>query len=437
MHITTEQICNQQPQSISKARKLYTAGLYLYAFTCHFSISASQISLGLALIGFIFELYHGRITIKTTPLDKPFATFVFFAVLSLFRAENFTDAFFNLKSFLVIFVLYLAYWSEISEEQKNSILACFVFSAGLTSLLSIAGDLFVFNIERRAQGFFSMSMTFGECQALAMLCGLFLFCRAKEKSFTRRLLLLTSFTASGFSVIFSMVRGAWLGLVTGSLIALTRYPRQVITLTLLAFFAIAPVACEQPEIRDRISGINPFMSEITSQQVAASSALQSNLIRLKIWQRGLTMLQSNFQFGVGLENVKIHYEKLMSEKDKSEETVWGHQHSNFMHILVTSGMTGLIAFVYFILSAGFFFWNPTNSGNYNENNYALETVAIFLSFLVFGLSEFAWGDQEVSMMAMFLCGLMTGQSATSANTGKAVSETGIPAANASIFSRLT
>ena len=226
------------------------------------------------------------------------------------------------------------------------------------------------------------------------------------------------------------------GLVTGSLIALTRYPRQVVTLTLLAFFAIAPVACEQPEIRDRISGINPFMSEITSQQVAASSALQSNLIRLKIWQRGLTMLQSNFQFGVGLENVKIHYEKMMSEKDKSEETVWGHQHSNFMHILVTSGMTGLIAFVYFILSAGFFFWNPTNSGNYNENNYALETVAIFLSFLVFGLSEFAWGDQEVSMMAMFLCGLMTGQSSTSANTGNAVSETGIPAANASIFSRL-
>ena len=431
-----EQTCNLQLQPTSKARKLYTAGLYLYAFTCHFSISASQISLGLALIGFIFELYHGRRMIKTTPLDKPFATFVFFAVLSLFRAEKFTDAFFNLKSFLVIFVLYLAYWSEISEEQKNSILECFVLSAGLTSLISIAGDIFVLNIERRAQGFFSMSMTFGECQALAMLCGLFLFCRAKEKSFARRLLLLASFTASGFSVVFSMVRGAWLGLAAGSLIALTRYPRQVVTLTLLAMFVIVPVACEQPEIRDRISGINPFMSEATSQQIAASSALQSNLIRLKIWQRGLTMLQNSFQFGVGLENVKIHYEKLMSEKDKSEETVWGHQHSNFMHILVTSGMSGLIAFFYFILSALFFFWSPTDSDNYRKNNHAVEAVAVFLSFLVFGLSEFAWGVQEVSMMAMFLCGLLTSQSAASADIGKAVKESGIPAANADMFSRL-
>ena len=353
-----------------------------------------------------------------------------------FRHENLANAFFNLKSFLVIFVLYLAYWSEVDEKQKNSITECFVFSAGLISLVSLARDLFVLHIERRAQGFFSMSMTFGECQALAMLCGLFLLSRAKEKSFAQRMLLLASFTASGFSVIFSMVRGAWLGFAAGSFILAARYPRQVITFMLLAMLAIAPFAYEQPEIRDRISGINPSMSQATSQQIAASSALQSSLIRLKIWQRGLTMLQSNFQFGVGLENVKIHYEKLMSEREKSAEPVWGHQHSNFMHFLVTSGMTGLIAFFYFILSACFFFWHPTNSHNHNKNNLSIETVAIFLSFLVFGFSEFAWGDQEVCMMAMFLCGLFTCQSEACADAGNAVSETVIPTANASMFSRV-
>ncbi len=436
MPTTTEQTCSLQTQPASRARKLYITGLYLYALTCHFSISASQISLGLSLIGFIIELYNGRTTIKSTPIDKPFATFVFFAVLSLFRAEQFADAFFNLKSLLVIFVLYLAYWSKIDEKQKNRITECFVFSAGLTSLVSLAGDLFVLHVERRAQGFFSMSMTFGECQALAMLCGLFLLSRAKEKSFTSRLLLLTAFTASGFSLVFSMVRGAWLGFAVGSFMLATRYPRQVITLVLLAMLAIAPVAYEQPEIRDRISGINPFVSQATSQQVAASSALQSSLIRLKIWQRGLTMLQNNFQFGVGLENVKMHYEKLMSEQERSEETVWGHQHSNFMHVLVTSGMTGLIAFFYFIISAGIFFLNPINSNNHDKNNLSIETVAIFLSFLVFGFSEFAWGDQEVCMMAMFLCGLFTCQSKACADAGNAVSDTGIPAANASMFSRV-
>ncbi len=409
MSITTEQTSNTllQPQSVSKARKLYTAGLYLYAATCHFSISASQISLGLALIGFIIELYHGRIRVTGTSVDKPFAFLCFACFLSVFRANNPLQALTDLKTFLLILCFYLPFWYKPEQSQQKRLLTTFIVSTGIAATVVFYKHMFIFESGTRAKGFFSSPMTFGECQAMALLVIVSAIAFVKQ---TRHYLLLSA--AAVFSccaIVFSMVRGAWLALITGLIYIVAKKPAKVAPVCAIMALAVSGLFIGDINIRERLDGLNPASTISTGKirigEEQPGVSLSANYQRLLNWHRGFEMIKDRYAFGIGMNNVYDWYEKLCTDYEKEKKWVFGHMHNNFLQFLITAGPLGLIAFLWFFYELFLFVFCQTKPPE-NTISWLCEFGgrSILICYFVTGFFEYSFGDQEVTMMAFFLTG---------------------------------
>ena len=407
MSTITEQNCNLQPQSTSKARKLYTAGLYLYAFTCHFSISASQISLGLALIGFIIELYHGRTSITATSIDKPFAFLCFACFLSAFRANNPLQALTDLKTFLLILCFYLPLWFKPEQAQQKHLLTTFIVSAAVAAAVISFKHLFIFESGTRAKGFFSSPMTFGECQAMALLVIVSAIAFVRQ---TRHYLLL--YAAAVFSccaIVFSMVRGAWLALLAGLIYIVAGKPAKAVPACVIMGLTVSGLFIGDLNIRERLDGLNPAATISTGRISLGGEhpgvSLSANYQRLLNWHRGFEMIEDSYASGIGMNNVYGWYEKLCTDYEKEKKWVFGHMHNNFLQFLITAGPLGLTAFLWFFYELFLFVFCKTKTPDNTVVEFCeLAGRSLLICYFVTGFFEYSFGDQEVTMMAFFLTG---------------------------------
>jgi len=401
----TENSAFYPPANLCWADYLYIFGLFVYAIAGNFSISASQTGLSLSLIGFIGLYRLGRVNIRRTPLEKPFAFLIAAAVLSCFRANESFKALSEIKSFLIIMVFYLTYWPEMSKDFQNRLLSTFIFSAVLVSIVNNYNILAGFSEGKHTRGFFSMCITFGECMSLAGLTVL-LRLGLPSKSKTEYMLHLIALLFISVSMIQSLTRGAWLGFFAGSTILAVRFPRKLVPLLLILALVASIIALQHPAFKERLTGFNMKKTiEAANRPMSLNNesiALFSNLQRLYIWLRGFKMTDNAFVFGVGARNVKTHYKRLAGEYEHRLNLIWGHQHNNFMQIFAMYGIIGLIAFFYFIIETVKFLI----AGKLDRNSLSTGAIAIFSGFLFFGFTEYSWGDEEVIMMAMFLTGLL-------------------------------
>ncbi|HNX76901.1 MAG TPA: O-antigen ligase family protein [Candidatus Rifleibacterium sp.] len=430
---------NQAAAASAWAGKLYTAGLFIFVFCCNFSISASQIGLGLALIGCIGQYRAGQMRLKSTPLDLPFAFLALTGILSVFRAEDLSRAVPEIRSYLVIACFYLSFWYEMSEDQLKRLLVVYVTSAALVGMVNGLRTPYLTLIGNRARGFFSTSMTFAECQSMALLVICVIFASVK-RDLIRQSLLLFAAAVTSYSLILSKVRSAWLGFFFGILVLFFHFPKRIAIAMLFVLAAVSPVAIADPDVYDRLISFLPSKTaEIAQAKIDdhfTSSSLQGTYHRLTIWLRGMQMLENHFAFGVGLSNTKPWFKHFASKFESENNLIWGHQHNNFVQILASTGLIGLIAFINFIIVTLAFTWQASMSGQNSWRGMVSKgAMAVFLCFLASGIGEYSWGDEEVVMMALFLLGLlMNHHVASEEETGNknlqpknAASDTGIPA----------
>jgi O-antigen ligase len=112
-------------------------------------------------------------------------------------------------------------------------------------------------------------------------------------------------------------------------------------------------------------------------------------------------------FGVGMNNVKPHYLERVKSFDIARREVHGHLHSSFMQILAMTGILGFTMFSWFWLRLwqflrllGLRLTTPWLRG------MAGGMEAVLAAFLVSGLTEYSFGDEEVAMLVFFLTGLV-------------------------------
>jgi O-antigen ligase len=374
------------PLPAGRAERLLSAGLMLFAFTCTFSISASQISLGLTFIAATILFWQGKFCIRSSSIDKPFAFLVLTGFLSAFQAEVPTKALIEMKSFLVIMAFYLPFWAKLETSFKQRLLYLFIFSAALVSLVNNFQILSGLAEAKHTRGFFSMSITFGECMALAGLTAL--TCMATGRTRTGKLLILGALCLIAVSLLQSLTRGAWLGFIGGSLILLVRFPRTLLPWFLVFSLIAGTMAWYNPYLRERLTGFNLNKTvEAASKPLSPdqeSIALYSNLQRLYIWMRGFIMLNGNPPFGVGQRHVKIHYKRLASKTELDNNLIWGHQHNNFMQMLAMNGLLGLIAFVYLVVECCRMLLTQATMASGIEKG----AIAILAGFIIFGMTEY-------------------------------------------------
>ncbi|MFZ5951008.1 MAG: O-antigen ligase family protein [Candidatus Rifleibacteriota bacterium] len=395
----------------SPAARLLAWSLLLFAIVGNFSISLSQISLGLALISTVILHRRGELELRPAPLAAPFMFIALAGLLSVFVAGEKMRALTEMKKFFVILVFYLAWWPPISADFKKKLLTGFVITATLTSILALHNVAMGKMLNDRARGFFSTSITFGECQAMVAIVIItwLLAGTATRKG-------AVGLAVSGLLVIASMIstmsRGAWLGFAAGLLVLMIRFPRRMLPIMFAVALVSAPVIWFTPALRSRIEAFDIRKNlEAMSRPMTKedSAAMVSNYLRMNIWQQGFRMTENRSVFGVGLNNVKKEFYELASDYEKQHDfLIFGHQHSNFMQFYAMTGLLGLCAFFIFLVTVFKFLLNFFPADNWNTR-MAMGSVAVFTAFILTGLTEYSWGDEEVAMMAFFIVGILSNQ----------------------------
>lgn len=131
---------------------------------------------------------------------------------------------------------------------------------------------------------------------------------------------------------------------------------------------------------------------------------ETNIERLHLWSTGLKIFLDYPILGVG----DIDLGKIYSEyKPKYVKENYGHLHNNYIHFLVILGSIGFIIVIFmfykiFVLNLKIY---KTLKEVEFASSYALGALGAFVGFLVSGLAEWNFGDQEIITMVWFTLGL--------------------------------
>ena len=130
----------------------------------------------------------------------------------------------------------------------------------------------------------------------------------------------------------------------------------------------------------------------------------TNIQRLNQWKTGWRIFMANPIFGVGdidMNNIYLQY------RAPYDTETYGHLHNNYVHVLTILGGFGFLVFIYlmftiFILDLKIY--NRLKNIPF-ASSVALGTIGAFIAFLVSGLAEWNFGDQEIATMLWFATGL--------------------------------
>ncbi len=371
-------------------RRLLLGGLWLYGLFCGFSISGSQIALGIALIGLVGALRNGSVRVKRSIVDWPFACFALAGLLSIGNAEDVGRAVAEMKKFLIIVVFWIPFCANLSPGRQRNVLGVMLCGGALAAVSGILKLIYHDEWATRAYGFFSLPITFGECQMLFALSALAWLLASDSRPLVR-IGLLGAFFANLIGMLVSFSRGSWIGFLAGFTIMAWRNPRKLAPLAVLFLAGILIATFVSSGVRTRLASFN----------------FQDNFFRFRIWQVGFDILDLHPVFGVGMNNVKKHYQERARAFDRAANEVHGHLHNTFMQILVMTGLFGFTMFWWMVVVFARFCTSlPLSIGDPWQAKLSEGAFPILIAFLVTGLTEYSFGDEEVAMLTFFLVGFL-------------------------------
>ena len=132
--------------------------------------------------------------------------------------------------------------------------------------------------------------------------------------------------------------------------------------------------------------------------------LPSNYVRFSLWKAGWKIFLDHPLVGVGDIDLAHLYKQY---KSKYEKEIQGHMHNNFIHILVTLGLFGLLAFCYLLyrlFKIDFMIYSEMKAIPF-ASSYALGTIAALSTIVIAGLTEMNFFDHEIITLLWFTFGL--------------------------------
>lgn len=385
-------------------RRLWLFGLSVYAIAAAFSISASQIGLGMAAIGMFRMWLAGCFKPQWTVIEYAFGALFIASMLSLTNAIELWRGVTELKKFLLIVVFWLPFWPGLKPAEQRRLMGLLVASSALAGLLGAAGALWKIAIHAwdfRSSGFYSMSITFGETQALFLLLTLS-WLRSEPADSPRRLHLKGAAACQLIGLIASFTRGAFIGFALGLIMHFRAEWRKTLAgLVVIGLLAVVGAHILRPDL------------DVFSLKSNKPQSIGGNL-RWTIWQNGWNMFTEYPVFGVGLNNIKPHYRAILEEHpNPNDPQVYGHLHNNFLQFLVMTGVVGFAAFWFLFLGTAQYLRRLP--GTIAAPWLALQAYGaldIWIAFHGTGLTEYSFGDEEVAMLTFFLIGLLASPSKT-------------------------
>jgi len=376
---------------------LTTYGLIGYALTAGFSISLSQICLGLAFLGLFRSLFRNSEPVPWAGFEHAYFGFALACLLSLPQASDSYKAFAEMRKILIILVFSTSFGAVLTSSMRRIVIGCLVGAGAVAAVAGPLKTLFLHGAWERTTGFFSLPLTFAECQMIFIVITL-RWLVIPQESTKIRWFLWGAFVMQIFGFFAAFTRGAVIGLVLGLLSMFRRNPKALAVILCVTVLSISSLAFLTRSMTNRQDAFD----------TSAATPDGLNNIRLRIWSIGLTILAEHPVFGVGMNNVKPHYRSRVTPAEREKNWVYGHLHNTFLQILTMTGMFGLVAFFWFwaaisrwclmVASSDLPLW---------ERGMAEAAFPVIVAFLGSGLTEYSFGDEEVAMLAFFSIGLLT------------------------------
>ena len=153
---------------------------------------------------------------------------------------------------------------------------------------------------------------------------------------------------------------------------------------------------------------NLYLTHVDSKRSRLLSVIDpyhpSNIGRLALWSAGFKMFLDRPVFGLGDIDLAKYYKIY---KKPYQKEIQGHLHNNFIHILATLGLFGLLAvcfLFYKILLIDLKIYLAVKTEPFVAS-YSLGAFAAFIGFLVSGLTELNFWDHEITTLIWFTFGL--------------------------------
>ncbi len=374
-----------RPNTISTLLEKGLAGsLYLVALAMPFSIAITQIAIGIGIVLWIVNsVVTGHKRPRRLGLESGFLVFVIAALISLPFSYQPLQSFIYLKRFLLIPVIYLLACSLRDPRIYQRLILLFLISI---TLYSVTGIYSYFQHPTVRVRHIQNSMTAGGITMIGALAALGVALYHKHPLWRW-----SSATAAGINLIcliLTSTRGSWLGFLAGLVIMIFRTHRKWL-LALPVLIAIIWVA--QPEA---------FSHRVTHM---FDPTWQTNAKRLKWWHTGWEIFKDHPIVGIGDVSTQPIYRQYAAPE---ETEMIGHFHSNYIHIAVTMGIIGLVAFL-FMLGQVFYrlgeHLKATNPASLL--GWPVVALAVMTAFSINGVFEWNYGDQEILTLVWFSVGL--------------------------------
>ena len=384
-------------------RIVLIALLYVFLASAYFSIAVNSISLGLMALAWIAEMVRGRrLIVRPTGLEGVFLAYLIAqAVVTIFSLDP-VQSLVNSKRLLLIGIVYFIVAHLETRRDLQKAAAVFHGAASLVAIIGVIKLLTGDPGEVVRLGVFQFYMT---TSGLMMIAGLLVLPFALHRATPTRLrwVLIASLAPILIVLYATVTRGAYLAFVAGALlIVLTRNWKLLIPVGVVLLLA---VVFAPPYVTGRLQSI-------------VDLSHPENVTRLMMWTSGVRIFADHPLLGVG----DIDLGDLMrAHADPGYPGVWGHLHNIPLQFLVTHGIFGfaivLVMFTRIIIAQRKAARRA--AGDWFTGSLTLGALAATVGFLVHGLTEWTFGDQEVATLFWISLGLSLAAVGEGVSTGEA------------------
>jgi O-antigen ligase len=336
-------------------------------------------------------------------IEWPIIAFALIALASTALSEMPLASFRNLRHLLTIFGAYaVAFSLRQYPEWRRPLLWTFICIATVAALYGLGK--FALGFSSKVQGTQGTTMTWGALSAMFMAVTLQMALAAPSRS--ERWLARAQIIPQLFSLLFSLVRGAYIGFFASAVYLLRQYwsKRRLILQRLLpAFLILILVSFFSPTVRQRVAAI--FDLNTPSTQV-----------RLIQWNHALKIIAAHPIIGVGWRDLQPVIRQYATPDPNIPEYISrdvfsiGHFHSTYVTVLVCFGITGFLAFAWLMIAV----WRALGRALQRTSDEGRRSIifasrAAVIGFLVAGIFDWTFGDAEVVTMLWFVIGMGLGQ----------------------------
>lgn len=353
-------------------------------------LDSGQLALLLAIAAWLGScLARRRLVVPFTPLNLPWALFVFVALVSLLDAPSLTLGLVELLKWLEMGLIVWLIVDLAADSTRRpagpaanarAVLALLLIAGLVQALIGIwqfglrgqgPEHFLVLGQFYRAYGTFEQPNPFGGYMNLTALlaagtaAGLILapagFRRAAGSRWLWLAFVLICAGTAALALVFSWSRGAWLGFLAGAAVLILFSARRLALGVALGFVAAAVLGTAlllgaragfgpALSIATRLGGFGDEFALGDVRGVDINDANYAVLERLAHWQAAVDMARDDLWTGVGFGNYEAAYQRyaLINWPD-----ALGHAHNYYLTLLSEVGLPGLLAYGFLWLSV---FW---------------------------------------------------------------------------------